>query len=94
MRKLLDKIMTRRCHLVVEEDDVIRVLKVINKHHKLVPNMSVGNCGWGDDTKKWFIHFTTTKHKWDLIRTELKVIRVFKNTEIPKNCIGTVYTTD
>lgn len=52
MRKLLDKIMIKRCHLVVEVNDVIRVLKIINKHHKLVPNMAVGNCGWGDDTKK------------------------------------------
>ena len=52
MKNLLNKILARRCHLVVEEEDIIRVLKVINKHHRLVPNMAIGNCGWGDDTKK------------------------------------------
>lgn len=57
-------------------------------------NMAIGNCGWGDDTKKWFIHFTTTEYKWNLIRNDLKVVRVFKNTDIPKDKIGTVYSTD
>lgn len=94
MKNLLNKILTRRCHLVVEEEDIIRVLKVINKHHRLVPNMAIGNCGWGDDTKKWFIHFKTTEYKWELIRNDLKVVRVFKNTDIPKDKIGTVYSTD
>ena len=94
MKNLLNKILARRCHLVVEEEDIIRVLKVINKHHRLVPNMAIGNCGWGDDTKKQFIYFTTTEYKWDLIRNDLKVVRVFKNTDIPKDKIGTVYSTD
>lgn len=94
MKNLLNKILARRCHLIVEEEDIIRVLKVINKHHRLVPNMAIGNCGWGDDTKKWFIYFTTTEYKWDLIRNDLKVVRVFKNTDIPKDKIGTVYSTD
>ena len=94
MKNLLNKILARRCHLVAEEEDIIRVLKVINKHHRLVPNMAIGNCGWGDDTKKWFIHFTTTEYKWNLIRNDLKVVRVFKNTDIPKDKIGTVYSTD
>lgn len=93
MSNLLDKVVTRSYHVIVEEDDVIRVLNVINKHHKIVPNMAVGNCGWVD-TKKWFIHFDTTLYKWELIRNDLKVVRVFKVTDIPENTIGTVYTTD
>lgn len=93
-KKFLDRILTRRCHLIVEEEDMIRALNVINKHHRVAPDMRVGNCGWADDTKKWFIHFTTTEYKWNLIRNDLKVVRVFENTDIPKNCIEKVYTTD
>ena len=83
MQNLLDKIKTRRCHLVLEEEDVIRVLNVINKHHRIAPNMRV-------------IHFDSTEYKWNRIRFELKVIRVFSNMDIPndtKGC-GNVYTTD
>lgn len=94
MRKILDSIITRTCHLVVEEQDVVKTLRVINQHHKLVPDMRVGNCGWADDTNKWFIHFVTSKAKWKEIRNDLKVIRVFENLDIPKNSVGKVYTTD
>lgn len=93
MKNLINKFVVKRHHLIVEEEDVIRVLSVIQKHHKILPDMAVGNCGW-DDEKKWFIHFETTEYKWKAIRTDLKVIRVFENLEIPKKCIGKVYTTD
>lgn len=94
MMKLLDSIIRERHHLILEEQDVIKTLRVINEHHKFVPDMAVGNCGWADDTNKWFIHFTTTKAKWYDIRKELKVVRVFGNTDIPKSTIGVVYSED
>lgn len=93
IRKLIDRVTTRRCHVVIEEQDVCKTLRVINSHHKIVPEMAVGNCGW-DDTNKWFIHFTTSNAKWDIIRKELKVVRVYENTDIPKNTVGVVYSTD
>ena len=84
---------TVRHHLVMNEEDVTRVLLVIQAaHHDHIPNMKVGNCGWADK-QKWFIHFDTTKRKWDRIVRELNVVRVFGNVDIPKNTIG-VYTTD
>lgn len=94
MKNLMDLIITKRHHLIVEEQDVVKTLKVINQHHKIVPDMAVGNCGWADDTNKWFIHFTTSRAKWKAIRNELKVVRVFENLDIPKNTIGVVYSTD
>ena len=94
MEKLIDKYVVRRFHLVMEEADVTRVLRAINNNHTTVPDMAVGSCGWGGESK-WFVHFSTTKTKWDLIRKELKVVRVFENKEIPTEAkIGTVYTTD
>ena len=90
----LDKFITKRHHIIVEEVDIVNVLKVVNKCHRTSPDISVGNCGWADDSNKWFIHFTTTNSKWDSIRKDLKVVRVFSNQDIPKNTIGTVYSTD
>lgn len=94
LNKLLDKFITERHHLILEEEDVYLVLGVINSHHKAAPEVRVGNCGWGDDPKKWFIFVSLTKEKWEIIRRELKVIRVFSNTDIPINTIGAIYTTD
>ena len=94
MKNLTDYIITKRCHLVLEEQDVIKTLNAINRHYRVVPEIRVGNCGWVDDSNQWFIHFTATKAKWKVIRNELKVVRVFDNGEIPKNSVGKVYTTD
>ena len=92
-KTLMNKLVRRYYHLVLNEKDVIKVLKVINKHHKVVPDMTVGNCGWKDD-KKWFIHFYTTESKWEVIRKELKVIRVFSYLDIPEENDGNVYSMD
>ena len=93
MKRLFDKFITERHHLVLEEDDVIGTLKVIQKHHRVLPDVRVGNCGWKDENK-WFIHFTTSRARWKTIRNELKVVRVFENLDIPENTIGVVYSTD
>ena len=92
-KTLMNKLVHRYYHLILNENDVISTLKVINKHHKVVPDMAVGNCGW-NDTSKWFIHFYTTESKWEEIRKELRVIRVFNYTDIPEENNGNVYTMD
>lgn len=94
MRNFVNHFISKRFHLVVEEEDVTKALQIINKHHLTAPNMSVGNCGWADDRNKWFIHFTTSQAKWDIIRKEMRVKRVFENLDIPKNTIGVIYSTD
>ena len=90
---LFDKFITEKHQLVVDEVDVIGVLKVIQKHHKTAPEMSVWNCGW-KDTKKWFIHFTTSRAKWKVIRNELKVVRVYDYSYVPEDMMGVVYSKD
>ena len=94
MKNFIQTIFKKRYHLVVEEADVTKALEVINKHHRVVPDMRVGNCGWVDSTK-WFIHFTTTAAKWELIRKELCVVRVYRNMDIPDTtAVGIAYSTD
>lgn len=94
MMGLFDRFIPEKHHLVVEEEDLVRVLKVIQSSHRIVPEMTVGNCGWADDASKWFIHFGTTRYTWKKLIQELKIVRAFNNNSIPKNTVGLVYTTD
>ena len=94
MFNIIDNLITERHRLIVEECDVIRVLRTINAQHKSVPEMKVGSCGWVDDPSKWFIFFTTTRAKWDKLVKELEIVRVWNHDEIPNNAIGVVYSTD
>lgn len=98
MLKLIEKLIVKRRSLVCEEADLTKVLGVINKHQDpwiiCRPNMSVGNCGWKDDTNKWFVHFDASKRAWQKIVNDLDIIRVWQNRDIPKNCKGKVYSID
>lgn len=89
----MKNLIKRDHHLIMEGKDVLNTLSVINKHHKRIPKTKVGSYEL-EYENKWFIHFTTSIDKWDDIRKELNVIRVFDFYEIPKNCEGKVYTTD
>ena len=94
LKTRLDKVIPVRHHLVLDEEDVVKALKVIQQHHRIVPDMAVGNCGWADDLGKWFIHFTTTECKWEEIRKKLNVVRVYGNADIPNYKKGVIYSTD
>jgi len=94
IKTAIDRFVPVRHELVVNEEDVVNTLKVIQRYHKVVPDMAVGNCGWADDPEKWFIFFDTTNHVWEHIRNDLKVVRVFGNKDIPTNTRGVVYSTD
>lgn len=60
---------------IIDEKDVTTVLGVINRNHKIVSELSVGNCGWGDGLeKKWFIHFYATDKTYGNIVKGLKDI--------------------
>lgn len=97
MLKLIDKLIIKRRHLIFEEDDMIRVLKVVDKTHDWGwwhGDVAIGNCGWADQGK-WFIHFDASNARWDDIKNELQVKRVWRNTDIPEgNVKGNVYSTD
>ena len=94
LKYFTDGIVIKRHRIIVEEADVIRALYAINRQHTFTPDMRVSNCGWADDANKWAIYFTTTEAKWNAIRCELRIIRVFNDGEIPKNSVGSVYSTD
>lgn len=77
MFNLFDIFAKKRRHLIVEEEDVMTVLKVFNKvNHSfkigILMNMEIGNCGWAKEPSKWFINFDATNKKWKAIIAALK----------------------
>lgn len=92
MMNLFYDLKVKRRHLVVDERDVLNIIRVLNKYGCLT-GMGVGNCGWADRTK-WFIHFDMSGRKWDRLVAELDVIRVWKNCDIPNGITGKVYSND
>ena len=100
--KFFDKVRVRRRHLIVNEGDLIQVLKVLDSSFtsrvldwnvfRYRPNIDIGNCGWADE-RKWFIWFNASNYDWENMYYALHVSRVLKFKDIPKNAIG-VYTTD
>ena len=93
MEKLLDLVLVKRRHLYVNEKNLTNLLKVLNRHY-VINNISVGNCGWEDDPDKWFVNFDACNKKWDEIRSELNVVRVWTNSDIPHGDVDGVYSND
>ena len=94
IRDFLDLFVTERHELILEEKDVTKTLGIINKHHRIPPDMRVGSCSDADERNRWFIHFTTTKAKWKAVRSDLKVKRVFEISDIPTDMKGVIYSMD
>jgi len=58
----------------MDEDDVMSVIKIIDKHHKITffsKDYCVKNCGWAD-VNKWFIKGDVTRKTYDMIISDLR----------------------
>lgn len=69
-------ILKRRRTIIMDEQDVTKVLKVVNKHVKITcdQGLFVQECGWNEFPEKWFILFYSTKKQWEPISQEIKKI--------------------
>ena len=77
----------RRREFIVEENDVMDVLKAINTHLHYLDGQ-VGNCGWGDgEESKWFVTFYANNKKYSRIIQDLNEIGEFKLSIRPKGQI-------
>lgn len=84
---MLGSIIKREREFIVEEQDVMDVLKAINEHLGYL-NGSIGNCGWGDgEESKWFIMFYARDGKYQKIVSTLQEIGEFKLDVRPKGQI-------
>ena len=93
MTNLMDKFITERHHLILNEENVVDTVKRM-KEQGNVQDMEIGPCGWVNDPNKWYLYFSTTREVWYRIRNELNVIRVWGNAYIPENEVGKIYSDD
>ena len=87
----IDLIIVKRRHVIVNEIDIVKVIKALDT--KRIINIEIGNCGWGDDADKCFIYFKVNNNKWHKLVQELGISRVWKFTDIPVNGDG-IYSTN
>lgn len=77
----------RRREFIVDEQDLIHVLKAINNNLHYLDGQ-VGNCGWGDgEESKWFVLFYANNRKFSQIIQDLNEIGEFKLSVRPKGKI-------
>lgn len=69
-------IFKRRRTIIMDEQDVTRVLNIINKYIIVTcdQGLFVQECGWNELPEKWFILFYSTKKQWESISQEIKKI--------------------
>ena len=65
-KDLTNKFVPKRHYLIVNEGNVLEVLRVIDEQRLwyVNQNLRIDNCGWADDRKKWFIHFDSSEDQW------------------------------
>lgn len=64
----------KKMDFIMDEDDVMSVIKIIDKHHKITffsKNYCVRNCGWVD-VSKWFILGDVTRKSYNMIISDLR----------------------
>ena len=74
IKNVSNKFVPKRHYLIVDEGNVLEVLRKIDEQivWYVNQNLSIDNCGWADDPKKWFIHFNASENQWMLIIDELE----------------------
>ena len=77
MFNLFENIVQKRRYLIVDEANVMTVLKVLDdiKHVSkfyYAKVMEIGNCHWANDPEAWFIHFEATSGQWRKMIAVLK----------------------
>lgn len=59
IKDFISKFKTKRYYYVVDEENVTKVLSIVNSQFKWLKEQQlvVGNCQWVDEPGLWFIHF-------------------------------------
>lgn len=70
MFNLFEECQKVRRHIIVDEQEVMMVLKVLDsisresKRGVLMMNMEIGNCGWKNRPRCWYIFFDLSNKYW------------------------------
>ena len=95
LNNIIGAIIIHDHELFVNELDVTRTLSVVNSIISVGhSDMRVGNCGWEDSPRTWFLRIKATDKEWDRIVKNLNVMRIWSVREIPTCIVNGVYSTD
>ena len=75
MIKILDAFTAKSHQFVVKENDMIKVMHMIQKAKYAgfrTDGMYVGDCGFGEELKCWIIHTNLTTNQWCALLEECK----------------------
>lgn len=92
--KFINKFIIRTHHFIVFKDDVLRTIEAINKNRNCVKTLLYGRIRIWSDGYMWHIVFKASNMEWWSLIKELKVIRVWNISYIPKFMNGSIYSTD
>lgn len=73
LKAFIETLRGKEHELILEEEDVLDVLKVVNEFRVWYVNqkLSVDTCGWEDEPTKWAIYFNATSLQWCKIFNDL-----------------------
>lgn len=77
MINLIEEFVKVRRHIILDERDVMTMLRVlddlsIEPKHIIRMNMEIGNCGWENRPKCWYIFFDLSDKYWKTLISILK----------------------
>ena len=83
MKNLAKKILVKHHCLIMEENEVTKVIAVINQHTKVYngKDWAIGNCGWADEPTKWFMHVDASESAWEDIKADISKSKMKTVTE-------------
>lgn len=67
MIKIIDIFTVKRRCFIVKEKNLIEVMKMFSEAFHAgyrTDGMTVGNCGWAEETDSWYIHANLTNNQW------------------------------
>jgi hypothetical protein len=77
MINLIEENRKMRHHVIVEEKELLKFLKVLDaisqesKRGVLLMDMEIGNCGWKDRPNCWYVFFDLANKHWRSLITIL-----------------------
>lgn len=79
MSKFSDYFVKRRHRLILDDSDILTMLKVLDDIKResrfyIAMDMEIGNCGWADEPEKWFMFFDETNKQWKSTIAKLNAI--------------------
>lgn len=70
MKSFISQFVKTKCEVVVNEENLTRVLEVLNRN-RINSNLSIGSCDWVE-ANMWYIGFSVTRKQMASIKSALK----------------------